>query len=223
MKKKTLLIVLLFVVVSYYYPLLFSQQVDEYYVVNDDGINIKESPDINAKNIEYTFRKKTITKQLRITHVVKLIEKDENIAIIGNNKGKWAYIDTGHRFPGTKEFIKGWVFDYYLSGINDFTPLNSLKNNMQLEWADGDAVFKYEFYKNGKCKIINTNEIGTLYVDKTRRIIVPVFDSNKKYRIHKYLFDTIKSQNTFFLNGAGLVCIASGEPPSYTTCAKIIR
>lgn len=194
---------------------------EEYLVVNDNYINVRTEPDINAKVVETVWKelngKEENKVRLKITEIVELLKKDDREVIIGTNKGRWAYVGLRRYDPQTRKQLKGWVFDYYLSSVNDFSELKSLKYDMELEWAEGDAGFHIQFYKNGTFKNLISGNYGKLFIDKSKRVIA------LKYYYQKNISDSLRSENVFFLNSEGKICLPFGEPPTYTTCAKIIQ
>lgn len=196
---------------------LFSQSNDDLYVVTTDYLNVRVEPDINAGVLEVPYLKNTMRKmQLRVTDVVKVLKKSKSEVMVGDKKGRWAYVDTGSYYRNKNEIIKGWVFDYYLAGVKDFLPVKSLRFNMKLEWADGDSGFRYEFYKTGRFIDLTSKNQGTLYIDKTNNVIITKFDREKS-------FVPLTIIGRYFLNKDGVICVVGGEAPDFITCAKIIK
>lgn len=205
----------------------FSQEIENFYVVNDDHVNIRTEPDITSNVVEYNVGKKAIKRQLFITEVVKVLKKDQREVTIGNHKGQWIYVEIRTSYDSKlRKQLSGWVFSYYLSKPEDFTLLNNLKNNMHLEWPSDIEGCLIMINKDGSFYHPSTKGTGKLFIDKSKRVIVPIFNTemNKEKDVKKVINKALfKFREVLFMKPDGMVCIKYGLPPDYTTCAKIIQ
>ena len=189
---------------------IFSASNVEVNICTTDYLNIREEPSINAKPIMSAIRKEK-KRQLRIGDTVRVLKRTDKEEVINGVKGRWAYID-----PGYSDRTCGWVFDYYLAKEKDFTPLKSLPKNYVLNFADGDAPFEYELYKDGTAvyKAIEegeTDQKGKLYIDSRGRVLIIKYDGEK--------LELMMMMRTFYYKD-GKICVVGGGDPG-DACAVV--
>lgn len=209
MKRIKTLISLAIIIVVFVVNFSEAQSI-EVNICTTDYLNIREEPSINAKPIMSAVRKEK-KRQLRIGDTVRVLKRTDKEEEINGVKGRWAYID-----PGYSDKTCGWVFDYYLAKEKDFTPLKSLPNNYVLNFADGDAPFEYEFYKDGTAvyKAIEageTDQKGKLYIDSRSRVLIIKYDDEE--------LEIMMMMRTFFLK-KGVICVVGGGDPG-DACAVV--
>lgn len=193
----------------------------EYMISWTNNLNLREGPGINYNPVYYITGTRKETMQLIIAQSVKVLKNSDSEEIINGNKGHWVYVDTGAYDLKRNESIKGWVFDYYLAKKEDFRPLNSLPENLELKFGMGDALVHYKFYKDGRAEYIHDNErnkgkidTGRLYIEKRNLIVVIKWDE------HKDLF--LWSDEFLFKNGT--LCVPGCEDGrDCFTCAKVVK
>lgn len=119
------------------------------FLVVGNNINLREEPNQNSK----------ILDQLRIISQVKVLKRSGKKVKIDNNEGEWVYIDTFMTSKNDKNHtvtVKGWVFDYYLSDLNNFKPMTSFKRTRIITGA-GDVGMNFQFYENATFKYTMTD------------------------------------------------------------------
>ena len=202
-KKSILIILLLSGLMS-----LYAEEPIEHRISITDNLNLREGPGLNYKIIKFKNGGKIENLQLKITDSVKVLKISETEDVINGKKGRWVYID-----PGYSDKTCGWVFDYYLAKKEDFRPLVSLPENMELIFDDGDVVIHYKFFKNGTTQYINDKKIksGKLYIEKSEKVIVIKWDDQKEFYVW----------NDAFIYKSGRLCVWSIEPGG--TCSEVVK
>jgi hypothetical protein len=171
-------IITLFVIGIFFIADLSGRDIKEINICTTDYLSIRVEPDLKSKPLMSAVRINE-KRQLRIGDTVGVLKRTERDEIVNGVKGRWAYVD-----PGYSDKTCGWVFDYYLAKEEDFKPLKSLPNDYVLNFADGDAPFEYEFYKNGIAiyKAIDegeTDQKGKLYIESRGRVLTIKYDNEK--------------------------------------------
>lgn len=111
---------------------------DQYFIIGEN-VNIREESNVNSK----------VALQLQFGSIVRLIKRTNTVEKIGEQQGEWYFVETGHRKKNSKEKIQGWVFNYFLSNLNEFRLVEKF-NHYVIENSVGDMGFRYEIFDNGK-------------------------------------------------------------------------
>jgi len=185
---------------------LYGKEKDEIVMCTTDYLNIREEPGMNKKILKVITGRGEHKLQLRITQTVKVIKRTEKEEIVSGKKGRWAYID-----PGYSDKTCGWVFDYYLAKKEDFSPLKSLQYDYILKFADGDAPYKFEFFKDGTF-IFKANregekdKKGKLYIDNRNKVITIKYDKSDDFQLYMMMISFFWDDNKICVIGGGDPC-----------------
>src|SRR4030042_1282261 len=114
---------------------------NNYRIVVGDNVNIRSEQ--NEKSL--------VVAKIYIATKVQILKRTNKKIKIGDKEGEWVFIDARYYKKGTRETVKGWVFDYYLADLDVFEKMNSYKN-CSIEGMIGDYLLSYEFYKDGTYK-----------------------------------------------------------------------
>ena len=179
------------------------------FLISSDKVNVYLEPSTNSK----------VISTLHINDIVQLI----NIAANKVN-GNLIYIDTGYYSKtNSDETIKGYILDSQIADLKNFKKVNQF-NDYSIFGSEGDAVFAYEFHKNGKYERYTFDEkgkkskpiVGSVYQyknlifakdDKTKNYLLFYLDkdNNLVYGIGeegKLIFSKPKNSDSKNLNGS---------------------
>ncbi|MCX8009312.1 MAG: SH3 domain-containing protein [Patescibacteria group bacterium] len=182
---------------------------------NDDGfravvydkVYLRVSPDLNSK----------VIMTLSVPHVVKVEKIKDEIISIGENKGRWVYVDTRLlENDGTR--IKGWIFDYYLADKSKFERVKNFKCNMFLYCSFGDFDFTLDIKTDGTyiMNVIGRKEKskGRFFIYK--QALIALDDSMSE-------LDSLEISNKYYLRKDGMVCNRGAGKLGGDACAECVK
>ncbi len=168
-----------------------------------DNINVRDLPNINAE----------IIKTLRISSEVTLLEIKSDLVSVNGVEGKWIYVNTHIYDKKGKDIIKGWVFDYYLAGIDKFKKVTKFRES-KINTMVGDTLIYYEFLKDGSYRrkireIDEYSRVLSVKIEKGHlfryRDVVLAMDADKQYEVF-YITDKGLLCSSVYSNADGFVC-----------------
>ncbi|HPV98253.1 MAG TPA: hypothetical protein PLZ78_10530 [Spirochaetota bacterium] len=180
---------------------------NEYYkskiFVVGDNVNLRMQPTIEAQVME----------SLKLAQEVELKEKKAEKVIIDGKAGSWVYVDTHSRESLEGDTIKGWVFDYYLAGIDKFKKVTKFRES-KINTMVGDTLIYYEFLKDGSYRrkireIDEYSRVLSVKIEKGHlfryRDVVLAMDADKHYEVF-YVTDKGFLCSSVYSNADGFVC-----------------
>jgi hypothetical protein len=180
---------------------------NEYYesklIVVGTNVNLRIQPTIEAQVLE----------SLKLAQEVEVKEKKAEKVVIDGKVGSWVYVDTHSRESLEQDTIKGWVFDYYLAGIDKFKKVTKFRES-KINTMVGDTLIYYEFLKDGSYRrkireIDEYSRVLSVKIEKGHlfryRDVVLAMDADKQYEVF-YITDKGLLCSSVYSNADGFVC-----------------